>query len=216
MEIPSRIKVQNFPIDQYLVKETKKSQIVLHFTAGGSAQSSIDGWKATPERVATPVVVDRDGSMLQIYSSKYMAYHLALKNRVFQKFGLPFQWLDEITIPIEIANYGRCTRHPDGNIYNAYGTKMDPSKIITYDKPFRGNCSFEKMTTDQIESVRQLLLYWGEKWNIPLTYNPGMFDLSKDALSGKPGVYTHVCYNEEKQDWHPQPDLVDMLKGLHK
>ena len=214
MEAPNKIRLVDFPTNQYVQEETKKNQLVLHFTAGGSAQSSINSWIANEERVATCTVVDRDGTILQPYSSKFYAYHLGLKNSVFQKFGLPFQWLDKTSIGIEIANYGYITRHADGKMYNAYGSIIDPSKVVVYDKPFRGNCAFEKITTEQIESVKQLLLYWGEKYNIPLDYNPGMHDLCKDALAGKPGIYSHVCYNVEKQDWHPQESLVAMLKGL--
>jgi hypothetical protein len=41
-----------------------------------------------------------------------------------------------------------------------------------------------------------------------------MWDLNDDALNGKNGIFTHVSYRADKSDMHPQPELVEMLKGL--
>jgi hypothetical protein len=41
-----------------------------------------------------------------------------------------------------------------------------------------------------------------------------MWDVSKNALSGKPGIYTHVSYRKDKSDCVPQPELITALQSL--
>jgi len=43
-----------------------------------------------------------------------------------------------------------------------------------------------------------------------------VFSLSKDALSGKPGIFGHCSYRLDKSDIHPQKEMIDMLKSLKK
>ena len=41
-----------------------------------------------------------------------------------------------------------------------------------------------------------------------------MWDVSKNALTGKPGVWSHTSYRFDKSDIHPQQEVIDMLKSL--
>jgi len=43
-----------------------------------------------------------------------------------------------------------------------------------------------------------------------------MWDVSQRALSGEPGIWTHVSYRQKpgKTDCHPQPELIEMLKTI--
>ena len=45
-------------------------------------------------------------------------------------------------------------------------------------------------------------------------YKKDMWDISRSALSGSPGIYTHVSYRKDKSDCHPQKDLIENLKNL--
>ena len=63
-------------------------------------------------------------------------------------------------------------------------------------------------------SIAELLIYWKTKWNIPLTYNETMWDVNIEALTGKPGVWTHVSYRKEKSDLHPHSEVISMLQSL--
>lgn len=213
MEAPSRIKMIGFPQEQYIAEETSKNQIVIHHTAGGGALTSIEGWKATQERIATHVVIDRDGTIYQCYSSKYWAYHLGLKQEVFKTYKVPYTPLDKTSLSIELANYGEVEQHADGKWYNEYGGLLK-GEVVTYSTPFKGIRSFEKYTDAQIESLKQLLIYWGDKFKIPLHYNEDIWNISINALKGVSGVYTHVSYRTDKSDCHPQSSLIQMLKSL--
>jgi len=57
-------------------------------------------------------------------------------------------------------------------------------------------------------------VFWNEKYKIPLDYNPTMFDVSQEALSGKAGIWSHTSFRKDKSDIHPQPELIQMLKSL--
>jgi len=103
----------------------------------------------------------------------------------------------------------------EGNVWKSiYGNVIPTENVQVYEKSYRGYFGFEKYTTKQIETVKELLLLWKERYNITLTYNEDMWDVSKDALTGKPGVWTHTSYRSDKSDCHPQPELVEMLKSL--
>ena len=62
----------------------------------------------------------------------------------------------------------------------------------------------------------ELILFWHDRYGIPVDYHEDMWDVSQDALDGTPGVWTHVSYRPypEKFDCHPQPELISMLRTL--
>jgi N-acetyl-anhydromuramyl-L-alanine amidase AmpD len=108
--------------------------------------------------------------------------------------------------------------------------------VQLYPKGFRGFKAFEKYTNAQINAVRDLILSLKQKFtNIDLTYKPDMWDIqydddglsipseingawgiSKNAMNGVSGIWTHVSYRNDKSDCHPQPELIQMLRDLSK
>lgn len=213
MNLPQDIKMVDFSQDQYIPEETKKSIIVIHHTAGGSAMSSIDGWKQDTSKIATHVVIDRDGTIYQCFSSKYWAWHLGLKEEVFHQHGLQYQNLDKISLSIELANYGEVHQKQDKKWYNAYNGIIKGG-ITIYSTSFKEVSFFESYTSAQIESLKQLILFWSNKFNIPLDYHQDMWDVSNNALKGTSGIWTHVSFRKDKSDCHPQSNLIEMLKSL--
>jgi N-acetylmuramoyl-L-alanine amidase len=209
----------DFPEDQYFKEETNKNQIVLHHTvSGGDALGDINYWKSNPDKVATAIVADRSGKIYQCYSTKYWAYHLGLKT----SSNVP---LNKGSIGIEIDSWGGLVKHTDGNWYPAVWDttlkKYTPNlkvkaieNVVEFTQGFRGFYGFEKYTDAQIESVRKLLVFWNEKYKIPLKYNSDMWDISQKALNGESGVWTHVSYRSDKSDCYPDERLIAMLKSL--
>lgn len=203
----SKIETIQFPENQYIKEVTSKNQIVLHHTiSGDGVNGDVSSWEGTPERVATCIIVDRSGVPWQLFSSKYWAYHLGAGNSN----------LDKHSIGIEIDNWGWLipTETP-GRYETYYGNKVYVQTQY-YADSFRGFNYYEKYTDAQIQTVGELLLYWHNIYDIPLTYNEDMWSLSQNAKSGKPGVWTHVSYRPapDKTDCHPQPSLIEMLKTL--
>ena len=87
-------------------------------------------------------------------------------------------------------------------------------EVTTYDYPFRGIRYYQKYTDKQLESLKFLLQYLCETYKIPKTYIPEMWEISKSALRGDKGIFTHVSYRKDKSDCHPQKELVEFLKSI--
>lgn len=219
-------KINQVPLGyyEYIREEHKKTQIVLHHTAGNSSGvNTIRHWNNDKRgRIATCVCISGkgssknsyDGEIVQAFSSKYWAYHLGLKSDVFRSFNLPYKSIDKISIGVEICNWGSLEKRGD-KFYNYVNREVSLDQVCELDEPFKGRKYYHAYTDAQIESVRQLLVYWNKVYNIPLDYiEKNMWDLSKDALSGKPGVYTHNSYRKDKSDISPQPKIIKMLSEL--
>jgi hypothetical protein len=207
----------DFPEDQYYREVTKKKGIVLHHTVSGdSVLGDIEWWKSTAERVATPIIIARDGGIHQLYSSQYWAHHLGIKQEHFKRFELPAlnTQRNKEFIGIELDSWGGLTTK-NGKFYSFSGQEVKKENVTFYEKAFRGYQYFEKYTTAQIASLKELLEYWGERYAIPLSYKgPIMFEFNKRALSGESGIWAHVSFRPDKSDVHPQKELIDMLKVL--
>jgi len=221
----SKIKQVPLSESQYVKEETKKTQIVLHHTAGNSSGvGTIKMWNADDRgRIATCIVISgkglssdtTDGEICQAFSSKYWAYHLGIKPDVFRSVGVPYQRLDKLAIGIEICNWGPLTLKNDGKFYNYVDRVVPVDQVCTLEKPYKGYTYYHAYTDAQIESVRQLLVYWSKIYSIPLNYNlADMWNVSVNALKGVPGVYTHNSYRKDKSDISPQPKMIAMLKSL--
>ena len=221
-----KIKVLAFPEKDYFQEEFPKKQVVLHHTVSGNGvDGDVKTWEDDPAVVGTAMIIDRDGTPYQLFSSKYWAWHLGIGNKA----------RDSQSIGVEIDNWGylipgdgtikQFGKKPDGTpkmvqtvigkYYAYYGNAVDVS-MQNYPNGFRGYNYYEKYTNEQIRTVGELLLFWKQKYNIPLTYHEQMWDVSQDALSGVPGVWTHVSYRpaNAKTDLHPQPEVIEMLKTI--
>lgn len=221
----SKIKQVPMSESQYIKKETKKLQIVLHHTAGNSSGPGvIKMWDNDDRgRIATCVTISGkglskdtfDGEICQAFSSKYWAYHLGLKPDVFRAMGVPYRSIDPNAIGIEICNWGPLRLKSDGKYYNYVDRVVPANQVCELSVPYKGHKYYHAYTDAQIESVRQLLIYWNKIWNIPITYNEDdMWNISKNALTLTPGLYTHNSYRRDKSDISPQPKMIEMLKSL--
>lgn len=212
------LKQVSFPVSQYIQEEHPKVQIYLHHTAGGpSGVNTFQYWATTPERIATCVSISgpgsNDGEIVQGYSSRFWAYHLGLKESTFQKYGVPYKSLDKISIGVEICNWGQLTKK-DGKFYNYVGGIVPENQVTELNNPYKGFKFFHSYSDAQIQSVKDLLLLWKDRYKIPLTYNEDIWGISVRALKGEPGVYTHNSVRTDKIDVYPHPKLIAMLKSL--
>lgn len=214
------IKQVGFPTSQFIQEEHPKAQIYLHHTAGGpSGEQVFVGWASNPERIATCVSISGkgtncvDGQIVQGFSSKHWAYHLGLKESTFQKFNLPYKSLDKISIGIEICNWGQLTAR-DGKFYSYVNREVPENEICILETPYKGYKYFHNYTDAQIQSVKELLVLWKDRYGIPLTYNDDIWDVTTRALKGESGVFTHNSVRYDKVDIYPHPKLIQMLKSL--
>lgn len=81
--------------------------IVLHFTSGASAQSSINFWKTPAAKGASAhVVIDRNGTVIQCRPFNRTAGHAGVSRWRDPKTGKLYEGLNACAIGIELANAG--------------------------------------------------------------------------------------------------------------
>lgn len=219
-------KIKQVPLreSQYIKEATEKKQIVLHHTAGNSSGvGTIRMWDTDDRgRIATCVTISGkgqskdtyDGEICQAFSSKHWGYHLGIKPDVFKSKGLPRRALDKHAIGIEICNWGPLDR-VNGKFYNYVDREIPADQVTELETPYKGHKFYHRYTDAQIESTRQLLVYWNETYGIDLTYrHDDLWTVSTRALQGEQGVYTHNSYRKDKSDIYPCPRMIAMLKSL--
>jgi len=218
-------KIIKVPWTKYNKEVSSKNQVVLHHTVSGDGiTGDLKTWEQW-RTVSTPIIIDRDGTINQLFSSKYWSHHLKAGNSE----------LDKHSIGVELDNWGglikgdgstrQFGKRRDGSpnmvnmkvgaFYATYGNEVK-CPITRYDEGFRGYKYFESYTVPQLRSLGELLLLWNQRYDIPLDYHEDMWQRSQNALSGTPGIWAHVSYRypAAKQDAHPQPELIQMLKTL--
>lgn len=218
-------KIKQVPLreSQYFKEETPKKQIVLHHTAGNSSGiNTISAWDTDDRgRIATCVTISGpgakgtyDGEICQAFSSKFWAYHLGIKPEVFRAYKVSYQKLDKIAIGIEICNWGQLTLK-NGKYYNYVDREVPADQVTTLETPYKGFKYFHKYSDAQIQSVKDLLVYWKSIYGIDLTFNyDQMFTVNTKALKGDNGLYSHNSYRKDKIDIYPCPRMINMLKTL--
>lgn len=81
--------------------------LVIHFTAGATAQSSIDFWKSPEAKGANAhIIIDRDGTIYQCRPFNRTAGHAGKSTWRDPKTGIRYDGLNACAIGIELANGG--------------------------------------------------------------------------------------------------------------
>jgi N-acetylmuramoyl-L-alanine amidase len=103
--------------------ELKPKYLVMHFTAGGSAQESI-GWLANPAAKASAhIVIARDGTVTQMVPFNRVAWHAG------QSTWEGIVGLNSWSIGIELDNPGRMTRKGDVWVADG-GSRLGDDQVI--------------------------------------------------------------------------------------
>lgn len=80
--------------------------LVIHFTAGASALSSINYWRELKSGVCAHLVIDRDGTIYQCRPFNRTAGHAGPSKWADPKTGILYEGLNKCSIGIELANGG--------------------------------------------------------------------------------------------------------------
>tara|TARA_R110000868_G_scaffold308832_1_gene570278 strand:+ start:465 stop:1112 length:648 start_codon:yes stop_codon:yes gene_type:complete len=210
----SKIVQHRLKPSQFMEVKHEKKQIYLHHTAGGPDAVSVAKYFDTkPERVATAFIIGANGTIVQCFSSKDWAYHLGLKETIFKSSKVPYLSLDPISVGIEVCNWGPLS-FKNGKYYNYVGGVVNPSNVTTLEVPFKGYKHWFSYTDAQIESLRQLVEYLCETYDIPKDYNESIWNIDVEALKGNKGIFTHNSVRKDKTDMYPCPRVIEMLKNL--
>ncbi len=221
-------KISKIPLkeNQYYPTVYPKKYIFLHHTAGGSAASSVAHWASNPEHIATPYIIDRDGTIYECYDPKYWAYHLGVKG---------VSSIEKYSIGIEICSYGSLAiaknSKPDkykvGDMVTYTDRVIQPEKVVKI-APFRAGINpfaqkpglsydstlFEAYTPEQIASLALLIPYLMGLHGIKLQADRKDFWEYKNPTTLPPGIYSHTTVRKDKIDIFPQKELVEMIYSL--
>lgn len=228
--LPSIIKTLTSGFDllkgSFKQKETTKTQIFLHHTAGvqkaDKGKSVVDTYnQRTQEKnpASTHAVIDKDGHIEYLFDDKFISYHAGTSSPYIS---------NTIGLSVELMAYGCLTKKADGKFYNAYGGVIPLDQVaLAVDingnpKPYKGYAYYHKYTPQQISATKTLIKHWASKHNIPIKWMgqksfdnmfPAANTVSKDAIN-TPGLYTHNSVRTDKTDVFPQKELIEMLKTL--
>lgn len=218
------------PEGEYIKQESPKTIVVIHHTAGSHrADWTIEGWSSDKTasgqklRVSTAYVIgglDRTGSdkdkmngiIYRAFDDKYSSYHLGLNSLLNNQITMA-------SVAIEICNYGGLSKTASGKYMNYVNNEVAASEVIDLGSDFRGSRYYHKYTEAQIAALKELLQNIATTHKIDLKkgmfeYGDSAFNLNQNALHGAAGLWTHTNYRLDKSDCSPQPNLIQMLKGL--
>jgi len=210
----------------YYSVEHPKQRIVLHYTAG-SLGSDIFTLSSHNRHVSVPFVIARDGTIYQLFSSKFWSGHLG-KGLGNTNTG---NAQDKSSIGIEISNYGFLTEKA-GNLETYYSRLKNangvPGPVDVYcslaereayeklSSPFRQQVYYATYSEAQYESLIILLRYLTAQYNIPRQFLPESvrYQATNEVLNFK-GIVTHINYRVDgKWDIGPALNWKKLIDGV--
>src|SRR5688572_1948045 len=210
----------------YYDREYPKERIVIHYTAG-NLKSDLSTLTTHNRHVSVPFVIARDGTIYQLFSSKFWSGHLGkgLGNTNTNNAE------DKRTIGIELSNYGFLSEK-SGNLETYYSRQKNANGTIglvdvycsltdtgAYEKlntPFREQSYYATHTDAQYQSLIILLRYLTAQYNIPRQFLPEdiRYQATSEVLNFK-GIVTHINYRKDgKWDVGPAFNWKAVIEGV--
>jgi hypothetical protein len=219
------LNIKEIPFEDFYFKQLfPKKQIIWHHSAGwDNARGMFDWWKADKViHVATAIGISDDGTVSRGFDESYWAASIGCKSNVFTDNGVPLIYkngtiynnrsLDEQAVAVEVCNWGSLTVK-DSKYYSWSNAEINKDKVIELN--YKNTKYFEAYTDAEIKALKYWTLLVAMRFDIPLVYNyDDFFKVSKKALSGEKGLFTHNSYRVDKNDVSPQPKLIEMAKTL--
>lgn len=200
--------------NQYFAEASPKTQIYLHHTAGnGNAEGVSRYWNGNDSRIATAFIIGENGTIVQCFSSKHWAWHLGIDQEDFARNGAKYSNLNKLSVGIEVCNWGYLKKKGD-KYYNYAGGVVNPSYVTELEIPYKGYKYWYKYSDAQIESLRQLVVYLCDTYDIPKEYRSEIWAIDKEAFKGSKGIFTHNSVRKDKSDMYPDPRVIKMLENL--
>jgi hypothetical protein len=208
----------------YTKQSHPKSQIILHHSAGwDNARGMFDWWKKDGvNHVATSIGINDNGELFRGFDEGFWASSIGCDSKVFIENNIPLRYnngwitnnveLDKGAVAVEICNWG-ALKNVGGKYYSWANIEIPENKVIRLD--YKGVQYYEKYTEQEVQTLKWWILLNAIRFQIPVNYDyDEMFSVSRLALSGVPGIYTHNSYKKDKSDISPQPKMLGMLNTL--
>lgn len=170
-------------------QKTPKDQIVLHYTIG-YLPGDIATLTQNNCHVSVPFIIGRNGTIYNLFSSKYWAYHLGRGAIGGNKTR------SSRTIGVELSNIGPLIRHGD-HLHTIYGDeycKLSDSDLYQQCE-YRGFEYFATITDAQYQSLNTLLRYLTQRYDIPrLFLDETQRYQGCENIAQFSGIVTHANY----------------------
>lgn len=140
--------------DQYYPSENVKDLITLHNTVSLNAKGSFNWWQTDPGMVGTSLLLDRDGTLFNVFPLKAWAWGMRAGERNERR-----------AVQVEIVNTGPLKRvgnvlhwMPDmTHTHPLYDMEKDADKYVKLAAPWRGYEYWQAYTEAQIVTVCALV-----------------------------------------------------------
>lgn len=141
--------------------------LVIHFTSGMSAQSSIDFWKSPQAQGACAhIIIDRDGKVIQCRPCNRTAGHAGISRWRDPKTSVVYLGVNNFGIGIELANAGDSVEgsveHP--KLFGKY--PAESGAILARHKNGGKETLWEKFAAPQLASCFELAKALVERYNL--------------------------------------------------
>lgn len=197
------------PDAEYFKIVNKKTGICVHHTVGGTARSTFNWWNQDSQMVGTAFIIDRDGSVYNVFDPECWAW----------QFGLPWDYEDKIAfekrfIGIELASEGGL-REEDGKFYCfdriSPRTEKPEEEVFDAGADYRGYRYFDRYEPEQIDSLVELINHLCDEYDIPRRTQPDSTKYYGEKLKDFEGIIGHTMVRKDKTDPAPDPSLWKRL-----
>lgn len=197
-----------------------KKRILLHFTAG-YLTGDVNTMMTKGSHVSVPFVVARNGKILNLWTSKYWAYHLG------PTASGGNQPMSASSVAIEISNIGPLIK-VGNELHTIYSSKYKPagakepqiyclaSQTEAYvAESYRGFAHFATFTDAQIESTIKLVRFLTGRYGIPREFLPesSRYEKMPNPASFN-GILSHVNFRADKSDIGPAFPWDRVIAGV--
>lgn len=134
--------------------------LVMHFTAGRSAQESVDWLASKKAKASAHLVIGRDGGVTQLVPFDRVAWHAGASSWE----GL--EGLNSYSVGIELDNAGKLTRH--GDCWRAwFGVDIADADVVQAVHKFETElCGWHVYTPEQIDAALKVAGLLIEKYGL--------------------------------------------------
>jgi hypothetical protein len=197
-----------FPDSAFFPAPSQKSGIAVHRAVGGPGRSSFEWWlsdtdaNGNPKRVGTAYIIDRDGTVYEIFDPSAWAFQFGLHWPPAQQIAFEKRF-----IGIELASFGGLIEK-NGKLYAldrvSPRTRIPRKLAMDYGFTYRGYRYFHSYEPAQLDALVQLVDSLCARFSIPRRVPVHFFAYYGEALADFEGVIGHAMVREDKSD--PAPD----------
>lgn len=199
---------------QFIAQKQNKLSIFIHHLAG-TTKGSVNWWNQTKDRVATQIIISRDGTIHECFPLEYWAYHLGVEG--------DDNFHEKHSVNIELESYGGLVQHNGlwkAKVSSTSYRDIPQDEVYVLDNEWRGYKAFHAYTKEQCQAVKELLEWlWLDSDFEDLRPQRKLgkwWEYDKTVLTErKAGVYSHTTVRKDKSDIYPDKNLLAAVSAAY-